>query len=114
MIDSTQGMRTKINKEVGVARQKARGNRRAVEMHELAVSVKRQIASLGRRVGNADPEDLTELLDLERALRKAKDTAVEGLRAHGRSDAEIGRVLGVTREAVRQRFPRQKQEPTGE
>ena len=50
--------------------------------------------------GQADPEDLAELLTLRLELDTAIATAVQGQRRNGFSWADIGRGLGVTRQAA--------------
>jgi hypothetical protein len=72
----------------------------------VAAAVVRLVTAIGRRVADGDPEDLTELLRVDRAVAEAYRAGVDGLRAAGRSDGEIGAVLGVTRQAVAQRWPR--------
>lgn len=76
------------------------------ETATVAEGARRFVRAIGKRVADGDPEDLAELLRLQHQLDQAFATAVDGLRARGRSDAEIGRVLGVTRQAVGQRWPR--------
>lgn len=65
------------------------------------------VRALGRRIGaEHDPEDLPHLQAIEDALEVAWRAAVDGLREQGRSDTDIGRALGTTRQAVGQRWPR--------
>jgi hypothetical protein len=61
---------------------------------------------VGKRVGTEDADDLKLLLELEQELRQAWANAVFGLRRTGFTDREIGEVLGTTRQAVEQRWPR--------
>lgn len=76
------------------------------ETPDVAAAVARLILSVGRRVATEDPESLAELVKLEQKLRQAWSTAVAGLRRSGATDREIGAALGVTRQAVEQRWPR--------
>lgn len=77
------------------------------ETPDVARAVERLVRAIGRRVAaDGIPEYLEELRRVERALDAAHREAVDGLRALGFSDTEIGRPLGVTRQAVRQRWPR--------
>jgi hypothetical protein len=77
------------------------------ETPDVAKAVVRLVRAIGRRVaGDAIPEHLDELQRVQGALDQAWKDAVDGLRAAGFSDSEIGRPLGVTRQAVRQRWPR--------
>lgn len=86
-----------------------RGQRaeRKTENGDYAASVVRQIRSMGLRAS----EDLYALGWLAAAVdhaRTALDLAVAGCRARGYSDAEIGAALGITRQAVGQRFGRKR------
>ena len=54
-----------------------------------------------------DPEDLRRIGLALRALadqQREVDEAVASARAHGRSWAEIGMILGITRQAARERY----------
>jgi DNA-directed RNA polymerase specialized sigma24 family protein len=77
------------------------------ETPEVCGAVKRLIRAVGVRIGEgAIPEELQELDRVEEAVREAFRTAVAGLRGLGFSDAEIGRALGISKQAVQQRWPR--------
>ena len=78
--------------------------KRERETPEFAQAVRRMIRAHGRRCGNADPEDLAELVELSDALAEALNDAVAGLRANGFSWAQIAGGLGTTRQAAQQRF----------
>jgi hypothetical protein len=71
-----------------------------------AASVVRQIRSMGRRA-SADLDALAWLAAAAGHARNALAGAVDGCRAMGYSDAEIGAALGITRQAVWKRFGRQ-------
>lgn len=73
--------------------------------------VRRVIRAAGRRVGSADVEDLPELVVLRGEVETAIAAAVDGLRASGRSWADIAKGLGTSREAAWQRYaqPREDQ-----
>lgn len=74
---------------------------------ELAGAIGRQIAALGRRLALDDPEPSYRLLaELRGAVESALAVAVAGWREHSFSDGEIGEALGVTKQAVQQRWPR--------
>lgn len=76
-----------------------------VETPEYGQMVRRMIRSYAKRVADADPEDLTELLQLEEVLRDAIQLAVDGQREqYGRSWADIARAAGITRSAAFQRW----------
>lgn len=76
------------------------------ETDEVAAGVCRQVASLGRRVGSEDPASLVYLAAVEEAARLARAGAVEALRETGYTDVQIGEVLGISRQAVQQAWPR--------
>ena len=76
------------------------------ELPEYCAMVRRVIRAHGRRVGQADPEDLAELLTLRLELDTAIATAVQGQRRNGFSWADIGRGLGVTRQAAQMTWGR--------
>lgn len=82
------------------------GGRRYRETPEVVAATRRLIRVVGKRIATEDPDDLHLLVDLERELRRAWAIAVDGLRASGYVDREIGQVLGTTRQAVEQRWPR--------
>lgn len=69
--------------------------------------VRRVIMAHGRRVGDADPEDLAELVALRRVVDAAIQVAVDGMREqHGRSWADVGRGLGTSRQSAQERYGR--------
>jgi hypothetical protein len=65
---------------------------------------RRVIGAAGRRVAQLDVEALSELVDLREAVRDAIDCAIAGLLVGGYTYAEVGRVLGVTRQAIFQQY----------
>lgn len=82
--------------------------RREKTLEDKAGGAIRVVQKLGRTIGTEhDPEDLQWLSDLELALKDAWSAAIGGLRTQGRSDAEIARALGRTRQAVEQKWPRE-------
>lgn len=70
------------------------------ETPEYAAMVRRIIRAHGRRVADADPEDLADLLAIRAELDAALAVAIAGQRRNGFSWAAIGRGLGVTRQAA--------------
>lgn len=64
----------------------------------------RSMRALGRRVANADVEDLAEMLQLQRAFDDAVAEAVAGLRHGGRSWGEIAAAVGITRQSAWERW----------
>ncbi len=69
-------------------------------------------ASMGIRA-SADLDALTWLAEAASRARDALPIAVDGCRARGYSDAAIGAALGITRQAVWKRFPRQPKVDAG-
>lgn len=81
--------------------------RETVETMEYAKMLRRMIRAYAYRVAEADPEDLTEMLELRRAFDAAVRAAVRGQRKlQGRSWADIGAAAGITREAAYQKWGR--------
>lgn len=76
------------------------------ETPDVAAATARLIRSVGKRVATEDPDGLESLEQLDRAVRDAWSTAVAGLRASGFTDRDLGRQLGMTRQAIEQRWPR--------
>lgn len=68
--------------------------------------VHRVARSLARRAESGDIDALEELVKLQRALDTYIEVAAKGLHAEPGlySWGEIGRWLGITRQAARQRF----------
>lgn len=71
---------------------------------EIAGATVRFVRALGWRLAEADPEDLALLGQVRAELDRAYTNAIGGLRENF-SDAQIGEALGITRQAVRQRWP---------
>ena len=74
------------------------------ECRDVTAAAARMIRAVGRRVADGDPEDLAELLALSDVLHESTRVAVDGLRAQGRSWAEIAAPLGTTRQAAFKRW----------
>lgn len=72
---------------------------------EYAKMMGRMLRAYSRRVGDADPEDLAEMLAVHATFSAAIQDAVTAQRArHGTSWADIGRAAGITRQAAQQRW----------
>lgn len=76
------------------------------ETSEVVAAVIRLVRTVGNRLAQDDPEALDLLLSIETELDDAWRVAVAGLRETGYSDGAIGAQLGITRQAIEQRWPR--------
>jgi hypothetical protein len=81
-------------------------NRPTVETLPFLDAVKRMIRAAGRRVAEADEFELAELVAIRDELDEAIIAAIAGQRSYGRSWADIGDALGITRQAAQQRYSR--------
>lgn len=75
-----------------------------VETPEYAAMVRRIVRAYGRRVADADPEDLAELIALHAVVDQAIHQAVHGQRERGASWGAIALGLGTSRQAAWDRF----------
>lgn len=86
-------------------RRRSKRAKRQVETPDFAKMLGRMIKAHGRRVADADPEDLADLLALQAVLDAAIAAAVTGQRDQlGRSWADIATAAGTTRQAAFQRW----------
>lgn len=86
---------------------------KVVETPEFIKFARRILRAAARRVGDRDIEGLTELVMLRGEIDAAIDAAVVQLRSvdgGAYSYTDIGRVLGVTRQAAQQRFSKIEKE----
>ena len=81
-----------------------RRNRARVENDDYAAFARRIVAAHGRRILAGDVERLRDLLALAEEVDHATTVAVTGLRHAGYSWTEIATRLGITRQAVQQRW----------
>ncbi len=88
-------------------RRRGQKSERVIENDSYADGVVRLIRSMGKRAA-VDLEALTWLAGAADYARGALAMAVDGCRARGYSDGEIGAALGITRQAVGQRFGRKR------
>ena len=79
---------------------------RHVENDEYGAFVRRVLRAYSRRVGDGDGEALVLLVGLAEEIDAAMAEAVTGLHAHGYFWSEIGARLGISRQAVQQRWAR--------
>jgi hypothetical protein len=104
-----QALRVELRREVK-AEAKADRAPRVRELPEVASAARRMIRAVGERAGQ-DVEGLAELAQLRDAVDQAMTAAVVAARDPQRQSvpyswADVGRVLGMTRQAAQQRFGR--------
>lgn len=75
---------------------------------EMTAGIVRMTRALGRRCAEGDPDSAVYLRLVGEQLERSTAEAVAGWRALGFSDAQIGRELGVTKQAVQKRWPRDR------
>jgi hypothetical protein len=83
-----------------------------IEDDQQADATSRQALALARRAGS-NLDTLARLAGHYDDGPSVLALAVAGLRAQGYSDGEIGAALGITRQAVWKRFPRQPEVDAG-
>jgi hypothetical protein len=94
-------------------RRKGQKRERIIEDDSYAAGVVRLIRKMGVRA-SADLEALRWLAGAAEHARAALVVAVDGCRARGYSGGEIGAALGISRQAVGQRFGRKREVYTGQ
>lgn len=82
----------------------AKRRRATVDTEDFLRLAARIVAAAGRRVAQADAEDLTQLLALRDQVDEAIVGAVRGLRAAGTTWEDIGTAAGTTRQAAIMRW----------
>ena len=78
--------------------------KRHTENDEYAAFTRRVLRAYGRRIAGGDIDAIADLDGLLSEIEAALSRAVTGLRDNGYSLADIGLRLGVTRQAVHQRW----------
>ncbi len=78
--------------------------RNVVENDDYAAFTRRVLAAHGRRIARGDIEGLAALAEIAISLDAAMRLAIQGLRTHGYSWADIASRLGITRQAAQQRW----------
>lgn len=79
-------------------------SKRVRETSEMISAARRQMRALADRVTRGDVEDFAKLVTLADEIDRVIGIAVSGLCDEGVSYGEIGRAIGVSRQAVRQRW----------
>jgi hypothetical protein len=86
---------------------KRRRRSKPVEAREFGQMLSRMIRAYGRRVQDADIEDLADMLAMRDQLDDVIRSTVTEMRAkHEFSWARIGEAMGTTRQAAQQRYGR--------
>lgn len=80
----------------------------------MAAMVARVSRSMTRRAAEGDVEALTALMSMREAIDAATVLSARGLYDFGYSWAELGRELGITRQAAAKRFGRPDADAAGE
>ncbi len=78
--------------------------KKVVEMADYISFARRILRATGRRVQDRDIEGLAGLAVLQAEINDQMKETAKALNAQGYSWAEIGRVLGVSKQAAQQRF----------
>jgi len=78
--------------------------RKVVENDDYAAFLRRAIRAFGRRIAAGDIDALADIAFMSAQLDHTIKDSVIGLRARGYSWADIGRQLGVTKQAAQQRW----------
>lgn len=81
-----------------------RRRRRTVDTSSYLAMTARILAAAGKRVADADVDDLEALLHLRDLVDQAIVDAVRGLRSNGVTWEEIGSACGTTRQAAIMRY----------
>ena len=103
-----QARRDAIQYEADRKRQRKADARRYrhYDQSQLAARNIRMLSAGARRAAGGDLDALASLADFARHIDTVTHLAVAGLRAGGIPDELIGEALGITRQAVGQRFGR--------
>src|SRR5690349_7272206 len=98
----------RLPRRIGGAGMTQQRERRYVETEAYIRFLRRVLAALANRVGDADVELLRGLADLSGVINDLLTDTVHRLRDdHGYSWADVGRALGTTRQSAHERFRRQ-------
>jgi len=76
------------------------------ETPDVQEAVVRLVRALGKRIATEDADSLPLLVELGAEVDRALAFAVNGVRSSGATDEMIGEALGVTKQAVGQRWRR--------
>jgi hypothetical protein len=93
-----------IRRGVGRRGGRRRSRRERPEAPELGATSRRFARALAARAAEGDTEGLEQLVEVRAAVDDAIASAARSLHGFGYSWTDLGVVLGVTRQAARQRF----------
>jgi hypothetical protein len=93
---------------------RAKREKRDVETREFGAFARRIVRAYGRRVADRDIEALAELVALRDAVDAAIHDAATALHGEPYSWTDIGRVLGITRQAAQMRLGKPRTTTTKE
>lgn len=93
-----------IRRGVGKRGGRRRSRRERPEAPELGAAARRFSRALAVRAAEGDTEGLEQLVDVAAAVEDSIQTSARALHGFGYSWTAIADVLGVTRQAARQRF----------
>jgi anti-sigma regulatory factor (Ser/Thr protein kinase) len=71
---------------------------------EFMAFARRILRAASRRMAEADPEDLADLVALRAVVDEAIDNAARAVHASGASWGQIGAAVGTSRQAAQQRW----------
>lgn len=78
--------------------------KRERENPEFNAFARRMLRAYGKRIAIGDIEGLKALAELKQEVQRAEEAAVKGLREMNYSWYDIGRALGISRQAAQKRF----------
>jgi hypothetical protein len=91
--------------KVGLSANRRKEERLPVENDAYAGMLRRMLKAYGRRVAGGDVEDLAQMVELGRLFDEVMADAVKAMREEqGYSWTDVGRAVGVTRQAARQKW----------
>jgi hypothetical protein len=93
-----------IRRGVGKRGGRRRSRRERPECPELGAASKRFARALAARAAEGDTEGLEQLVEVRQLVDEAIVEAARGLNRFGYSWTHVGDVLGISRQAARQRF----------
>jgi hypothetical protein len=100
----TCGKTVRVNRDGQLRAHQAPAPKRYKDNDEYFKMMRRLLRAASKRIELEDPTVLGQLMAIQQDLDAAVDAAAQSLHAGGFSWGEIGRQLGVTRQAAYQRW----------